>query len=64
MLLEQQIELCRLTAKNFEDEFKKFISSKKIRQILFHGDSRSVLKSIPDESIDFIMTSPPYWGKR
>lgn len=64
MLLEQQIELCGLTAKNFEDEFKKFISSKKIRQILFHGDSRSVLKSIPDESIDFIMTSPPYWGKR
>jgi site-specific DNA-methyltransferase (adenine-specific) len=28
------------------------------------GDSLSVLRLLPDESIDFCMTSPPYWNKR
>jgi site-specific DNA-methyltransferase (adenine-specific) len=28
------------------------------------GDSLSVMKSLPAESIDFCMTSPPYWNKR
>lgn len=32
--------------------------------LLLHGDALQVLKSLPDECIDFIMTSPPYWGKR
>ena len=27
---------------------------------LFHGDSREVIQSIPDHSIDFICTDPPY----
>ena len=28
------------------------------------GDSLSILKTIPDGTIDCIMTSPPYWGQR
>jgi site-specific DNA-methyltransferase (adenine-specific) len=28
------------------------------------GDSLSVLKTIPDDTVDCIMTSPPYWGQR
>ena len=28
------------------------------------GDSCDILKSFPDNSIDMVMTSPPYWGKR
>jgi DNA modification methylase len=28
------------------------------------GDALDVLRSIPGESIDFCMTSPPYWGQR
>lgn len=28
------------------------------------GDARSVLKELPDESIDTVVTSPPYWGLR
>ena len=32
--------------------------------ILYCGDSLSVLKSLPDESIDCVVTSPPYWGLR
>ena len=31
---------------------------------LYQGDALSVLKNIPDESIDMCMTSPPYWGLR
>lgn len=33
------------------------------REIL-HGDVLEKLKEIPDESIDCIITSPPYWGLR
>lgn len=28
---------------------------------LIHGDSKSVLAGIPDNSIDLVVTSPPYW---
>lgn len=28
------------------------------------GDSLEVLKSLPDESINLVVTSPPYWGLR
>lgn len=28
------------------------------------GDCRDVLRSLPDESVDCIITSPPYWGLR
>ena len=31
---------------------------------IYHGDSLSVLKTFPDESIDCCITSPPYWGLR
>ena len=29
-----------------------------------HGDALKVLKSMPNESIDCVITSPPYWGLR
>lgn len=29
---------------------------------ILEGDARDLLKRIPDESIDFIVTSPPYWN--
>lgn len=32
--------------------------------LLLNGGALDVLKLIPSESIDFVMTSPPYWGKR
>jgi DNA modification methylase len=31
---------------------------------LLNGDCRSVLKSMPDESVNCCVTSPPYWGLR
>ena len=31
---------------------------------IYKGDSLSVLKTLPDESINCVVTSPPYWGLR
>ena len=28
------------------------------------GDNRKVLKTLPDQSVHIIVTSPPYWGLR
>ncbi len=28
------------------------------------GDAREVLEEMPNESVDMIVTSPPYWGLR
>lgn len=35
-----------------------------LNPLLLSGDALTVLKALPDECIDFAMTSPPYWGKR
>ena len=31
---------------------------------LYHGNALDVLKSLPDESVQMCVTSPPYWGLR
>lgn len=31
---------------------------------LYHGDVLEVLRGLPDESVDCVVTSPPYWGLR
>ena len=31
---------------------------------IIQGDCREKLKELPDESVDCIVTSPPYWGLR
>ena len=49
---------------NFSDHFALFKNSEGITPLLFLGDALAVLQELPDESIDFCMTSPPYWGKR
>ena len=32
--------------------------------VLYHGDAATVLATLPDESVDCIVTSPPYFGLR
>ena len=36
----------------------------KIKNTIIQGDTLSVLKEFPNESIDMIITSPPYWNLR
>ena len=31
---------------------------------IIQGDSLTVLKTLPDESVNCVVTSPPYWGLR
>lgn len=31
---------------------------------VYHGDCLGLIKELPDESIDVVVTSPPYWGQR
>ena len=31
---------------------------------IYRGDTLEVLKTWPDEFVDTIITSPPYWGLR
>jgi DNA modification methylase len=32
------------------------------RQVIRRGDSRALVGQLPPDSVDFIVTSPPYWG--
>ncbi|MEH7254290.1 site-specific DNA-methyltransferase [Neobacillus niacini] len=48
----------------YTEQFSAYINSNDIHPLFLCGDSLQVLKEIPDESIDFCMTSPPYWNKR
>lgn len=49
---------------NHSDGFFNYMESSSISPLLLLGDALKVLESIPDKSIDCVMTSPPYWGKR
>ena len=31
---------------------------------VYCGDTLAVLREMPDESVDCVVTSPPYWGLR
>jgi site-specific DNA-methyltransferase (adenine-specific) len=49
---------------NFAKRLAAYLSSGRLRPLLLLGDARTVLDQLPTSSIDFAMTSPPYWGKR
>lgn len=53
-----------IVAENFRSAFENYIGQSRIAPLFFLGDALFVLKELPDSSIDCIMTSPPYWGKR
>ena len=44
-------------------EIENWVSSES-RNALVRGDSETVLREVPDASIDCVITSPPYWGVR
>jgi DNA modification methylase len=45
-------------------EFEEYRSSPSYLPLFICGDAEEILEQLPDESIDFCMTSPPYWNKR
>ena len=44
--------------------FSEYISSDSTAPLLIRGDAKDVLASFPPESIDMVITSPPYYMKR
>jgi DNA modification methylase len=49
----------KLSKKRLKDET---VGNNKIKQIIIQGDSRQSLSKIQNESVDFVVTSPPYWN--
>ena len=49
---------------DYSIQFTAYRDSDSLSPLLFLGDALAVLQDLPSESIDFCMTSPPYWGKR
>lgn len=50
-----------LTQKRLSTEVQDMFSTATEQRVL-EGDSRDHLPNIPDESVDFVVTSPPYWS--
>jgi site-specific DNA-methyltransferase (adenine-specific) len=46
------------------EAFNAHARKRSIAPLLLEGEARSVLAALPAASVDCVMTSPPYWGKR
>ena len=53
-----------IISKNFRQAFIAHQSNTAPSPLLLNGDAVAVLRDLPNDCIDFAMTSPPYWGKR
>ena len=53
-----------VVSKQYKKALREYQINNDLSPLLLSGDSRKVLGSIPDNMIDCVMTSPPYWGKR
>lgn len=49
---------------DIRQQFNTYANSESTAPLLMLGDALAVLHDLPDDAIDFCMTSPPYWGKR
>lgn len=52
------------TVETTPDRVTQYLNGDVVRPLFLFGDSLSVLKQFPADSIDCCMTSPPYWGHR
>ena len=46
------------------ERFQEYCAQDDCAPLLIRGDSLRILETLPAASIDFCMTSPPYWGHR
>ncbi|HXF64215.1 MAG TPA: site-specific DNA-methyltransferase [Caldilineaceae bacterium] len=49
---------------HWKAEFEAYREAPGYMPLFFCGDATAILRQLPDESVDFCMTSPPYWNKR
>ena len=62
--LSMVLEEPRIISLNYGQEFRAYSREDSVSPIFFLGDALEILRELPDESIDCVMTSPPYWGQR
>ncbi|MBI4557799.1 MAG: site-specific DNA-methyltransferase [Candidatus Hydrogenedentes bacterium] len=56
---------CRsIVETDYGQRVEAYLSSGRRCPLLLLGDARTILDQLPTSSVDFAMTSPPYWGKR
>lgn len=53
-----------IVSSDFREAFLAHQKTATTHPLLLNGDAVAVLRNLPDACIDFVMTSPPYWGKR
>ncbi|MGV2391065.1 MAG UNVERIFIED_CONTAM: site-specific DNA-methyltransferase [Microcystis novacekii LVE1205-3] len=53
-----------IVSENFFQAFTAYQNTIQKAPLLLNGDALLILRDLPDDCIDFVMTSPPYWGKR
>ncbi len=53
-----------IVTNHIREEVLSYLHRSTTQPLLLHGDASSILKELPDQSIDMAMTSPPYWQKR
>ncbi|MDH4378395.1 MAG: site-specific DNA-methyltransferase [Vampirovibrionales bacterium] len=54
----------KIICKGARKESLNYINNNLVCPLLLLGDALTILQQLPDESIDCVVTSPPYWGKR
>ena len=59
--IELNPHFASLTKERIHSEVRDLFSTVDDQQIL-EGDARNILPTIADETVDFIVTSPPYWS--
>ena len=59
--IELNPTFAELTRRRLASEVRDMFASVATQQLL-EGDARDVLPTLASESVDFVVTSPPYWG--
>ncbi|WP_293129079.1 site-specific DNA-methyltransferase [Microcoleus sp. bin38.metabat.b11b12b14.051] len=54
----------KIVSSEYRISFEQYTKEPDIQPLLMLGNALKILHQLPDSCIDFVMTSPPYWGKR
>ncbi len=48
----------------YREAFMRHSAEEGLFPLFLHGEAAAVLRDLPSDSVDCVVTSPPYWGKR
>jgi len=54
----------QIVSSAYQASFDQYTKEPSLQPLLMLGDALEILHQLPNSCIDFVMTSPPYWGKR